>query len=83
MRRCNASVQSFHLELGQTAFLLNHLNSFSKYLLSSSYAPSSDTGSTMGKKPDSPFSRIAFCVINATNGVVLRGRGAGYEENGV
>ena len=76
MSRYNASFRSLHLELGQTAFLLNHLNSFSKYLLSSSYAPSSDEyWKYNGKKPDSPFSRIALCVINATNGVCVKGSG--------
>lgn len=28
-----------------------------------------NTGNTMEKKPDNPFSHIAFCVINATNAV--------------
>lgn len=76
MSRCSASFQSFHLELGQIAFLLKHFNSFSKYLLSSSYEPAvMNTGSAMKRKPDSSFSHIAFCVTNATNGVCVEGSG--------
>lgn len=35
-----------------------------------------NTGSTVGKKPDSPFSCIAFCVMNTTNGVCVKRLGA-------